>query len=181
MKTALVSGVIACRTRSLSIPRVRGSMSTKTGVKPHWITDAMSETQVIAGTITSPTSPLVPSGGTPCPPAVSRNAARVMRFADDPELTSTLCLTPSHADHSSSNARTWVDWVRIGPPSPSSSESNRTTSRRSARLILFFIKGQSREVASMVLMVGALQGVEILSCPGGDCFTDLGPQHLQRR
>ncbi len=169
MKTALVSGVIACRTKSLSIPSVRGLMSTNTGVKPHWITEAMSETQVIGGTITSPG------------PAVSPSAARVMRFADDPELTSTLCLTPSHADHSSSNARTWVDWVRIGPPSPSSSESNRTTSRRSARLILFFIKGQSREVASMVLMVGALQGVEILSCPGGDCFTDLGPQHLQRR
>ena len=114
------------------MPSVRGSMSTKTGVKPHWITEAMSETQVIGGTITSPG------------PAVSRKAAMLMRFADEPELTRTLCLTPSQRDHSSSKARTCFDWVSIGPPSPSPSANRRTTSCKSSRVMLFFISGQSR-------------------------------------
>jgi len=72
-------------------------MSTKTGEKPHWSTEAMSETQVSVGTMISPG------------PKVSRKAAIVNKFADDPELTNTLCLTPSHWDHSSSNIFTWVD------------------------------------------------------------------------
>ena len=70
-------------------------MSTNTGLKPHWITEAMSETQVRVGTMTSPG------------PKVSRRAAIVSRLAEEPELTKTLCLTPSQADHSCSNSRTW--------------------------------------------------------------------------
>ena len=95
----------------------------------------MSETQVMGGTITSPS------------PAVSRRAARVMRFAEEPEFTSTLYSTPSHRDHSSSNARTCTDCVKIGPPSPSAWESMRMTSAKSARVTLFFINGQSRKLS----------------------------------
>ncbi len=84
------------------MPSVRGSMSTNTGSKPSCSTAAMSETQVSGGTMTSPG---------PCGP---RSAASVSRLADEPELTNTLCFTPSHSDHSPSKAATWLDCVRIG-------------------------------------------------------------------
>ena len=71
------------RIKRLSMPSVRRSMSTNTGVKPQCSTAAMSETQVIGGTMTSPG------------PAGSRRAAIVTRLAEEPELTKTLCFTPS--------------------------------------------------------------------------------------
>ena len=37
----------------------------------------------------------------------------VNRFADDPELTNTLYLIPSHLDHLFSNSLTYLDWVSI--------------------------------------------------------------------
>ena len=59
----------------VSMPSVRGSMSTKTGSKPQCSTAAMSETQVSGGTMISP------------PPCSSFSAASVSRLADEPELT----------------------------------------------------------------------------------------------
>ena len=87
----------------------------------------MSETQVSVGTITSP------------PPRSSRSAAMVMRLADEPELTNTLCLTPSHCDHSRSNSRTLLDWVSIA----SSRRRSSITASRSSRTMLLRIKGQA--------------------------------------
>ena len=100
--TALVRGVILARICSTSMHRVRGLMSVNTGVNPFCSTEAMSETQVSVGTMTSPK------------PAISRNAAMVTKLAEAPELTNTLYFTPSHRDHSSSKARTFFDCVRIG-------------------------------------------------------------------
>ena len=40
-----VRGVRAASTWPGSIPRVRGSVSMNTGVRPHWSTEAMSDTQ----------------------------------------------------------------------------------------------------------------------------------------
>ena len=57
------------------------------------MTAAMSDTQVSGGTIISPPSP-----------KTFLIAAKVNKFAEDPELTKTLYLTPSHWDHSLSNA-----------------------------------------------------------------------------
>ena len=67
-------------------------MSTKTGLKPHWITEAMSDTHVSGGTMISPGL------------QVCLSAVMVNRFADAPELTNTLYFTPSQADHSFSNS-----------------------------------------------------------------------------
>src|ERR1035437_6052869 len=110
------------------MPRVRGLMSTNTGLKPHWITEAMSETQVRVGTMTSPG------------PKVSRSAVMVRRLAEAPELTNTLCLTPSQADHSCSNDRTWRDCVSIGL----SWRRYSMSASRSARGMFLCISSQSR-------------------------------------
>src|ERR1039458_6807709 len=91
----------------------------------------ISETQVRVGTMTSPG------------PKVSRSAVIVSRLAEEPELTSTLYLTPSHCDHSSSKVRTLRDWVRMGL----SFLRNSMTASRSARVMLLFINGQPRLVA----------------------------------
>src|SRR5438105_7834613 len=88
--------------------------------------EAMSETQVKVGTITSPG------------PLASFSADSVTRFADAPELTKTLCFSPSHADHSRSNACTWLDWVSTGTVL-----RNSITDSRSATGILLLISGQS--------------------------------------
>src|SRR6266849_8195103 len=96
-KTARVRGVILASTWSLSMPSVRGSISTNTGSKPQCKTAAMSETHVKGGTITSP------------PPCNAFKAARVSKFADDPEFTKTLYFVPIQADHSRSKARTLDD------------------------------------------------------------------------
>ena len=72
-------------------------MSAKTGAKLLWITEETSELQVRGGRMISPV------------PTFSFRAAKVIRFADAPELTKTLYLTPSHFDHSSSKAFTLVD------------------------------------------------------------------------
>src|SRR5438876_4647793 len=92
------------------------------------MTEAMSETQVRVGTMTSPW------------PKVSRRAVMVRRLAEAPELTKTLCLTPSQADHSCSNKRTWWDWVSIG----FSWRRYSITASKSARVMLFCISGQSK-------------------------------------
>ena len=44
----------------------------------------------------------------------SRIAAIVIWLAEEPELTNTLYLTPSHSDHSCSKATTFLDCVKIG-------------------------------------------------------------------
>src|SRR5438270_1759461 len=100
-------------------------MSTNTGFIPQCKTEAMSEIQVRVGTITSPT------------PKVCLLAAMVMRLADAPELTKTLCFTPSHSDHSRSKASTCRDWVRMGSPS----RRNAMSASRSARVMLLDISG----------------------------------------
>src|SRR5437867_2618461 len=91
------------------------------------MTEAMSETQVSVGTMTSPG------------PKVSRSAVIVRRLADAPEFTKTLCLTPSHSDHSFSNNRTCCDCVSIGL----SCRKYSITASKSARVMLFCISGQS--------------------------------------
>src|SRR5581483_3095962 len=131
-KTARVFFVNFFTTCFVSMPSVRGSMSTNTGLKPFWTTEAMSEIQVRVGTMISPG------------PNRSRMAAMVTWLADEPELTNTLCLTPSHCDHSSSNAATFFDCVRIG----SSCCRNLMTASRSWRAMLFSINGQLRSSAA---------------------------------
>lgn len=86
----------------------------------------MSETHVSVGTITSPK------------PKCSRSTVIVSRLAEAPEFTNTQCFTPTHFAHSCSKARTFCDWVRIG----SSCCKNSISASRSARVMLFFIKGQ---------------------------------------
>src|ERR1039458_588469 len=89
----------------------------------------MSDTQVRVGTMTSPG------------PKVSRSAVIVSRLAEAPELTKTLCLTPSQADHSFSKRRTWWAWVSFGL----SCERNAMRASTSGRVMLFCISGQSRD------------------------------------
>src|SRR5262245_59944210 len=101
-------------------------MSTNTGWNPLWITEAISDTHVNVGTMTSPG------------PYNCLRAAMVIRFADEPELTKTLCFTPSQADHSCSNDCTWIDCVSTG----TSSRRNAITASKSSLEMLFFIKGQ---------------------------------------
>ena len=67
------------------------------GVNPAFITDAMSEIQVKVGTIISPE------------PTISLKMAKVIKFAEAPELTKTLYFTPSQLDHSDSNFSTFSD------------------------------------------------------------------------
>ena len=76
-------------------------MSTNTGLKLFWITEAISETQVSVGTIISPL------------PFKIFKAKMDSKFAEDPEFTKTLYLTPSHSDHFFSNSFTFVDCVKI--------------------------------------------------------------------
>src|SRR5579862_296678 len=140
MKTALVSGVIFSITWSRSMPSVRGSMSTKTGLSPQWRTEAMSETQESVGTMISP------------PPNVWRMAAMVTRFADEPELTKTLCFTPSHSDHSRSKASTSRDCVRMG----SVCCRKPMTASRSARVMLLDISGQGMGRLLFIMVVAPL-------------------------
>ena len=78
-----------------------GLISTNTGLKLFWITDTISDTQVNDGTIISPF------------PYNNFNAAIVKKFAEDPELTKTVYLTPSHLDHFFSNSLTCLDCVKI--------------------------------------------------------------------
>ena len=60
-----------------------------------------------------------------------------IKFADDPELTKTLYLTPSHFDQFFSNLSTFLDCVSIG----SLFLRYLITEFRSSLLILFFING----------------------------------------
>src|SRR6516162_9561510 len=62
----------------------------------------------------------------------------VRRLADAPELTKTLCLTPSHCDHSASNAFTFLFCVRIGL----SCFRNSMSVSRSWRVMLLSMSGQ---------------------------------------
>ena len=76
-------------------------MSTKTGFKLFCKTDAISDTQVNAGTITSP---------------LPFKILRILidsKLAEDPELTKTLYFTPSHLDQFFSNLITFFDCVKI--------------------------------------------------------------------
>ena len=82
--------------------KVLGFISTKIGLKLFCITDAISEIHVNEGNIISPSSPYK-----------IFKASSVNKFAEDPELTKTLYLTPSHFDHFSSNSLTFVDCVKI--------------------------------------------------------------------
>jgi hypothetical protein len=65
------------------------------------MTEAISEIQVRVGTITSPV------------PYKIFIANRVSKFAEDPEFTKILCLTPNHCDHLYSKCLTFSDWVNI--------------------------------------------------------------------
>ena len=76
-----------------------GLISTKTGLKLFWITEFISDTHVRVGNIISPL------------PYIIFNTFIVRKFAEDPELTNTLYLTPSHFDHSFSNLITNFDCV----------------------------------------------------------------------
>ena len=71
-------------------------MSTKTGLNPFFIIETISEIQVKAGTITSPFL------------YNSFSAAKVIKFAEEPEFTKTLYLTPNHLDHFFSNSNTFL-------------------------------------------------------------------------
>ena len=62
-------------------------MSTNTGSKPEWMIDAISDDQVKVGTITFP-----PFG------YFNFKSCKESKFAEEPELTKTLYLTPSHFD-----------------------------------------------------------------------------------
>src|ERR1039457_4141314 len=73
-------------------------------------------------------------------PKVSRKAVIVSRLAEAPELTKTLCLTPSQADHSCSKSLTWADCVSIGL----SWRRYSIRVSKSARGMLLCINGQSR-------------------------------------
>ena len=75
-------------------------MSTNTGLKLFWITELISETQVNVGSIISPFWYNI------------FNTDIVKRFADEPEFTNTLYLTPSHLDHLFSNSLTYFDCVK---------------------------------------------------------------------
>ena len=68
------------------------------GLKPQFITEEISELHVNGGTITSP-----PLGN------FSLSKLNDSRFADDPELTNTLYLTPNHLDHFFSNNLTFLE------------------------------------------------------------------------
>ena len=72
-------------------------ISTKTGVNPVWITEAISETQVKVGTMISPK------------PEVCFKAERAIKLAEEPEFTNILYFVPNHFDHSSSKAFTFLD------------------------------------------------------------------------
>src|SRR3989344_2404046 len=135
-KTAFVRLVIFFITCSVSIPSVFGLISTNIGLKPHWITEAISDTQVRGGTIISPK------------PYLCRSAKILKRLAEEPELTKTLYLIPSHLDHRFSNFRTNFAWVRIGS---SRSLRNFTTEFKSSFEILFCMSGQSSFFIKMVL------------------------------
>src|SRR4029077_5359495 len=92
------------------------------------MTEAISDTHVSGGTMTSPK------------PALSLSAHSVSKFADEPEFTKTLCLTPSHSDHSRSNSSTCLDCVKIGR----SARRKSMTASTSVLPMLFLIRGQSR-------------------------------------
>ena len=78
-----------------------GFISTNTGSKLFCITDAISETQVKEGTITSPF------------PFKILSMVIDRRLAEEPELTKTLYFTPSHFDQAFSKATTFFDCVKI--------------------------------------------------------------------
>jgi hypothetical protein len=124
-KTAFVFGVIDFKIRSVAIPNVLRLMSTKIGVCPAFKTEATSDTQVKAGTITS-------DG-----PNISFNASKVKSFADAPEFNITEYLTPSHLLHTPSNSLTLGPFVNLG----SSCFNNSITESRSSLNRLLFING----------------------------------------
>ena len=125
MNTAFVVSLRAEIVFSTSSPNVCGSMSTKTGSNPLCRQAAISETQVKGGTITCPR------------PNNSFSTARVIRLAEEPELTKTLYWTPSQSDQSSSKRATFAPCVSRG----SSCRRYSIRESRSSRLILFCING----------------------------------------
>ena len=110
----------------VSIPKVLLSTSTNTGLNPHCRTEAMSDTHVNGGTITSP-----PNG------FLILSNVNDSKLAEAPELTNTEYFTPNHLDHSSSNARQFGPLVRIG----SSCFKCSMTASNSLLNILFRING----------------------------------------
>jgi len=78
IKTALVFLLIFLHISSSSVHKVFGLISTKTGLNLFWITEAISEIQVNGGTITSPLTYKI------------FTAYKVIKFAEDPELTNIL-------------------------------------------------------------------------------------------
>ena len=108
------------------IPKVSISTSTKTGVNPHCITEAISDTHVKGGTITSP-----PFG------CLIFNIVIESKLAEAPEFTNTEYFTPSHFDQASSNSLHFGPLVRIG----SSCFRCSIMASKSCRVMLFRIKG----------------------------------------
>ena len=122
-------------------------MSTNTGVKPFCSTAAMSETQV-----SGRHDDLAAAGR-------SLSAASVTRLADEPELTKTLCFTPSQSDHSLLEG---ADVARLREDRVVLPQEAQTASR-SSRVMLFFISGQSRPACRVE--VGAHQNGPLNSTP----------------
>ena len=126
-KIALVLSVIAFSNLSKSKDRFFKFISTNTVSKPANKTELISDIQVRGGSITFP-----PSG------YIYPNANIVNSLAAVPELTKTLCFTPNHLDHFSSNSTTFGPFVNLGIGSCC---KNSTRQSISSLLILSDING----------------------------------------